>query len=169
MSTLATLLTDLSTYISQSSTSNLSDIQRIRYLNISRAACANAHDWTFLYKESVLDVTLKTSNEIYSTASLPSDLKNNKIRMIYYGPNQTEYWSVDEHDFKSEGENRMYTIGRSGTTNELWLRGVEGADGDSDLFLASQATSSSSTTAVTSFLSSPDVPRQILFTPGAIS
>lgn len=165
MSNLQTLLDDLSTYISQSSTSNLNASQRIRYLDMARKGVANAHDWTFLYKEADLGVTLKGENESYASASMPSDIKSYKIRSIYYAPNQTEYVGVDENQFLRD-DGKMFTVGYNSTTAQLRIKGVDGVDGDADGILADQSTSSSSTTAVTTFLSQPDVPRVILFTPG---
>ena len=166
MSSVNTLLDNLSTYLSQSSTSNLSDAERLRYLNISRDALAGTHDWPMLYKEADLTVDLESGDESYSTASLPTDLKGRKIRSLYYGPDLSEYVPVDEHDFWANKQAKTYCITMPETTEVLALIGVSGAAADASAFLSDQTLSSGSTTSVTSFIAGPDVPRQILFTPG---
>lgn len=166
MSAASVLLDNLSTYLSQSSTSNLSSSERLRYLNISRDALAGTHDWPMLYKEADLTVDLESGTEDYSTAALPADLKGRKIRSIYYGPDLSEYTAIDEHDFWAYRKARTYCITMPETTEVLAIMGVNGAAGDSDVLLSAQALSSGSATTVTTFLTGPDVPRQILFTPG---
>lgn len=166
MSATSILLDNLSTYLSQSSTSNLSASERLRYLNISRDAVAGSHDWPHLYKEADLTVDIASGDEQYSTAAVPSDLKGRKVKSIYYGPSLFEYIAVDEHDFWRERPTNSWTFTIPDSTEVIALNNVSGADADSDAILAAQALSSSSTTAVTTFTASPDVPRQILFTPG---
>lgn len=165
MSVLQTLLDDMSTYISQSSTSNLSQTQRIRYLDLARKGVANSHDWTFLYKETDLLVTLEDEDSNYAVATIPTDAKSYKVRSIFYGPTPTEYVAVDENQFL-RNDGKIFCIGYTSTTGQIRIKGVDGTAADSDAFLNDQATSSSATTAVTSFLASLDVPRPILFTPG---
>lgn len=158
-------MTDLSSYISQTSTGNLGNSERVRFLEFSREACIKSHDWTFFHEETDLLVTLKSVDNIYSTASLPSNLRPGKIRSIFYVPNETEYIAVDENEF-FRNSGKLYTVGEVTTSSQIRLKNVDGADADSDVYLADQATSSSATTVVISFLGSPDVPRPILFTPG---
>lgn len=165
MSILSTLLTDLSYLISQSDTSNFGREQRVRFLDLSRRDIASRHDWTFLYKEADLAVTLKGDNEKFHTASLPSDIKERKIRKIYYPYTEKEWDGVDEHEFiRSSSE--VYTIGIPSSSELIKLKGITASDADADAILDGQATSSASTTTVTTFLSQPDVSRRILFTPG---
>lgn len=167
MSALSTLLTDLSTYISQSSTGNITNDQRVRYLSVARTDLANSRDWPFLHKETALTVALAGTDNGYDTASMPSDIKGRKIMSIYYVPNLDEYDPLDENEFLHTSGSHIYTIvGQGSATEQIRIKSTSGATADADAFLNDQATSSSSTTAVTSFLTAPDVPRQILFTPG---
>lgn len=165
MSVLSVLLDDLATFISQSDESNFNRVQRVRYLELSRQEIVAKHDWAFLFKEANLAVTLKGVNEKFSTATLPSDLKERKIRKIFYPYTQKEWIGVDEHEFVRNSDS-VYSFGAGSSSEVLRIKGVNAADADADAILADATTSSSSTTLVTTFLSQPDLARKILFTPG---
>ena len=165
MSPLQELLDAQTTDISQSSTSNLTSPERVRYLDRSRKSIADRYDWPFFNKNAELAVTLQGTEELYATAPLPADIKSYRLRSITDVASELDFEVLEENEFRASS-GRCCTIGRDSETDEIQIKGVSGSEADDDAFLADQATSSASTTVVTDLLTSPDVPRRVVITPG---